>query len=202
MRYAMVIDLSKCVGCNACTVSCKTNNGIPMGILWAKVITEEIGTYPNAKMAFTPVLCMHCKEAPCVKACPTGASQKLDNGITWIDENKCMGCKACILACPYEARYFNPKEPLGYYPEKGYTEQEKAQFSDYQSGIVTKCDFCIDRVGEGKDPACVQTCVSKARHFGDLDDPDCDLNHLINLRGGIQLFAEFGTEPSVYYLPR
>ena len=202
MRYAIIIDLTKCIGCNACTVACKTNNSTPSGILWARVVTEENGTYPNARMEFTPILCMHCKEAPCVRACPSGASQKLENGITWIDDNKCIGCRACIAACPYDARSYNEGEPEGYYPEKGYTEQEKANFSKFKQGIVTKCDFCLDRIKEGKDPSCVQTCVAKARHFGDLDDPDSELHRLISTRGGITLFSEFGTEPSVYYLPR
>ena len=106
MRYAMIIDLTKCVGCNACTIACKTNNGIQAGIFWSRVITEENGTYPNARMEFTPILCMHCKKAPCVRTCPTGASQKLENGIVWIDEDRCIGCRSCIVACPYEAPRF------------------------------------------------------------------------------------------------
>ena len=202
MRYAMVIDLTKCVGCNACTIACKTNNGSPAGIFWSRVVTKENGTYPNARMEFTPILCMHCKNAPCVRTCPSGASRKLENGIVLIDEDKCMGCRACIVACPYEARSFIEGKPKGYYPEKGYTELERAQFSAFISGVVTKCNFCVDRVSEGKEPACVQTCVAKARYFGDLDDPECDLNRLICLRGGATLLSDFGTEPSVIYLPR
>ena len=202
MRYAMIIDLTKCVGCNACTIACKTNNGTPAGIFWSRVLTEERGSYPNARMEFTPILCMHCKNAPCVRTCPTGASQKLEDGLVWIDEDKCIGCRSCILACPYEARSINEGKPKCYYPEKGYTDQEKAQFTTFISGVVTKCNFCMDRVREGKEPACVQTCVAKARHFGDLDDPESNLNRLICLRGGATLLSDFGTEPSVFYLPR
>ncbi len=202
MRYAMIIDLSKCIGCNACTIACKTNNGTPADIFWSRVIVEEKGIYPNGVMTFTPILCMHCKNAPCVSICPTSASQKLENGIVWIDKEKCIGCRSCMAACPYEARSINKGKPKGYYPEKGNTPQEEKQFSGYKSGIVTKCDFCMDRVKDGKDPACVQTCVSKARHFGDLEDQEGPLNQLIYRRCGSALLSEFGTEPSVIYLPR
>jgi len=202
MQYAMVIDLAKCIGCNACTIACKINNSVPSGIFWTQVLTEERGEYPNAHMEFTPILCMHCRNAPCVNTCPTGASQQTESGIVWIDYNKCIGCRACIIACPYNARSFNFGEPKGYYPEKGYTEQEKAGYREFIPGIVTKCDFCMDRVEEGKDPACVQTCVAKVRYFGDLDDPGSEINRLIVSRNGAPIYPEMGAEPSVYYLPR
>ena len=199
MRYGMVIDLKGCVGCMACTVACKAENQTRPGIFWNIVKDQEFGEYPMVTRVFLPMPCMHCKEAPCVNVCPTGASHRRKDGIVIVDYDKCIGCKYCIEACPYGARYFNG-EAAGYFG-KELTEMEKIGFSRHKTGVVEKCTFCVDLVAQGKEPTCVKTCIGKARYFGDLDDPDSKVSQLIKSRHGTQLLKELGTDPSVYYLP-
>jgi Fe-S-cluster-containing dehydrogenase component len=201
MRYGMVIDLKRCIGCNSCTIACKQTNATPKNITWTRVILSEMGTYPNTRLTYLPVLCNHCAEAPCVDVCPTGASQKLADGTVWVDPDQCIGCRFCMTACPYNARFFNYGKPEPYNPEIGYTPYEEARLDEHPVGAVTKCDFCMDRVAEGLDPACVQTCPANARIFGDLDDPDSEVSRLLASRDSYQLYPELGTDPSVYYLP-
>ncbi len=200
MRYGMVIDLSSCIGCQSCTMACKVENGTPKGVFWSKVLHKESGKYPTPKRAFLPVLCMHCENAPCVEVCPTGASSKRPDGIVAVDYDKCMGCRYCETACPYDARTLLEEiEP--YYPEFGFTPYEQMMYQEHQKGVVEKCNFCVERVAQGEQPACVATCPAYARHFGDLDDPNSEVSKLIAQRHGYQLLPELGTEPSVYYLP-
>ena len=200
MRYGMVIDLNRCVGCNACTLACKQAHGTPSGVYWSQVLRSEAGVYPLAHLVFTPILCNHCSDAPCVDVCPTGATQKQENGVVVVDQGKCVGCRYCMVACPYDARSFNYRKPQGYFPDKGLTMYEQARAGEHLVGTVEKCNFCIDRVQQGLLPACVQTCPAKARTFGDLDDPNSEVSQLIARRGGQQLHPELGTNPSVYYL--
>jgi Fe-S-cluster-containing dehydrogenase component len=201
MRYAMVIDLNRCIGCHACTAACKVKNGTPPGIFYTKVLQSEVGQYPNVRLSFQPVLCMHCSDPACADVCPTGATEKLPNGIVTVDAEKCIGCRYCMVACPYNARSFNFGQGEELYPGKGVTPYEEARFAEHIGGTVGKCDFCQDRLEMGKEPACVQACVSGARIFGDLDDPNSEVSRLIASRGGYQLHPELGTDPSVYYLP-
>jgi len=199
MRYGMVIDLKKCVGCMACTVVCKAENQTRPGVFWNIVKDQEFGEYPAVKRVFMPIICMHCKEAPCVKVCPTGASHHRQDGIVKIDAGKCIGCKYCIEACPYGARYFNG-DVAGYFGAE-LTTMEKAGYAKHKQGVVEKCTFCSDLLAQGKEPVCVRTCIGKARYFGDLDNTDSEVSQLIRARQGSQLLKELGTEPSVYYLP-
>ncbi len=146
MRYGMVIDLQRCLGCDACTVACKAAHGTPRGVLWGKVFKYETGTYPVVQVRYQPVLCNHCENPACVKVCPTGASYQRPDGIVLVDANKCIGCRYCEWACPYGA----------------------PQFSE-EKGVMTKCDFCQDLQAQGQNPACVDACVMRALEFGELD---------------------------------
>lgn len=199
MRYGMVVDLKRCVGCNSCTVMCKVENGTPPGVLWARVLRLESGDYPARRLSL-PVLCMHCKDPPCQKACPTGATIKRPDGIVYVDTAKCIGCRYCMMACPYQARYFNDAL-RGYFPGQGFTPYEVVKYKDHPPGVVSKCHFCKHRVDQGLQPACVANCIAKARYFGDLDDPNSEVSQIIRTRRGDQLHADLGTDPSVYYLP-
>lgn len=200
MKYGMVIDLRRCIGCYGCQVSCKAENGTPPGVFFARVVKHEDGQYPMVRNLSLPVLCNHCDNPPCVEACPTGASFVWkEGGIVDIDHNMCVGCRTCMMACPYGNRYINDG-PQYYYPE-GPTAYEEKRVTRHQTNVVMKCNFCRERVVEGKDPACVANCPTTARIFGDLDDPNSTVSKLIKERGGFPLHPELGTRPSVYYLP-
>jgi Fe-S-cluster-containing dehydrogenase component len=199
VSYGMVIDLKRCVGCGACILACRAENGTARGVLWARVLYGEVGRYPNVRRWFLPLLCMHCKEPLCEKVCPTGATSRRQDGIVVIDYDKCVGCRYCMTVCPYEARFVN-KGAL-YFEDYGPTPYEKLQSSKHQLNVVEKCNFCIERVTQGIEPACVSTCMTRARIFGDLDDPNSEISKILNSRSSFRLLPELGTEPSVYYLP-
>ncbi len=218
MRYGMLIDLKRCIGCYACAIACKAENGTPPAIHWRRVLWHEEGRYPNARRVPTPVACNHCANPPCVTVCPTGASHTEEGGLVLIDEHKCIGCRYCMMACPYKNRYFL-KERRAYFPDHGFTPFEEMGGEariDWNSKIntVVKCTFCEHRLRKAEakglkpgvdreaTPACVITCIAKAMYFGDLDDPNDEMNRLIAARGGFQLRPEAGTDPSVYYLPQ
>ena len=198
-RYGMVIDLKRCVGCDTCTMACKATSATTRGILWNRVLKYETGKYPDTKFHFLPVLCMHCKEAECVKVCPTGATTRRDDGIVVVDEEKCIGCRYCMVACPYASRYYFDAVRT-YYPGH-MTPFEQMGYEKHRLGTVQKCDFCLERVEKGLEPSCVISCTGNARYFGDLDDPDSEVSVLIRDRGGFVLSPDLGTEPSVYYTP-
>jgi molybdopterin-containing oxidoreductase family iron-sulfur binding subunit len=199
-RLGMIIDLARCVGCDACTIACKTENSTPPGIYYAPVFRKEVGKFPQAKVMFLPTLCMHCADAPCMKACPTGAISKREkDGIVLVDQDKCCGSKACIAACPYGALHFYEEEK-GHYGEE-LTAPEKRGFKKYSPGTAQKCTFCVHRVDQGLEPACVTTCPTHCRIFGDLDDPESEVSRLMRERNSIALRPDAGTNPSVRYLP-
>jgi molybdopterin-containing oxidoreductase family iron-sulfur binding subunit len=199
MRYGMVIDLRKCAGCYSCMAACKMENFTPRGVFFTRVLVDEIGKYPNARMRFVPVLCNHCENPACVSVCPTGATSQRKDGVVTIDPKKCMGCRYCIVACPYRVRFFIDKRGT-YYDTPTTYEVFGFQARDYQEGTVIKCDFCAHRLEKGLEPACVVTCPSRARYFGDLDNTDSEVSKLIAANGGHQLLADKGTNPSVYYI--
>ena len=186
-RMCMVIDQRRCIGCQSCTVACRTWNDLPMDIIYNPVLCEgTTGTWPNVHRNYLPTLCMHCENPECVPCCPTGASQQDEDGTVWVDYKKCMGCKVCVNACPYGMRDTS-------------TSPYVKRFDQY----VRKCTFCRDRRHDepGKDPYCVQTCHQKARIFGDLDDPNSEVSKLIGSVETFRLLEELGTEPQIYYIP-
>ena len=201
MRYGMVIDLKRCFGCNACTIICKQRHSTPPGVAWSRVYEYEEGVYPNARRHFKPALCMHCADPACVKVCPTGASYKNADGTVLVDQGKCIGCRYCMVACPYESRFQTDPGNMSYFPQADACSYEEATRGDFTPGTVSKCVRCDDRVSAGLVPACVQACPTQARLFGDLDDPESEVSRAIRKRGGYQVNPEFGTDPSVYYLP-
>lgn len=214
MRWGMVIDLRRCNGCGACTLACKQENYTPPKTFRGHLLVGESGTYPNAKKFAYPTQCNQCKEPVCVEYCPTNATYKRADGIVAVDADKCTGCQHCIVMCPYQERMCNYGEQKEYYPGQGSTPLEKLgrQLHPYPDGTIVKCDFCKDRVEAGlaaglvpgvdreATPACVNTCMCKARVFGDLDDPDSAVSKLLAQRKHHVLHPEYDTEPSVFYL--
>lgn len=207
-RWGMIIDLVRCIGCHACTYACKAENTTGKGVFWTLVYDYERGKYPNVIRSFLPILCMHCENAPCEQVCPSGATHKRVDGIIAIDQNKCISCKACMVACPYHVRFENPEDT--YLTTEGYQKQKR--YSLRQPGIIEKCNFCKDRIEWGiahgstpglewdANPACVNACPANARAFGDLDDPNSEISRLISSEKGEVLHGEFGTSPSVFYI--
>lgn len=177
-RYGMLIDIRRCYGVHACSVACKAENDVPLGQTRSWVEYIEKGTYPNVTRSFLPRLCNQCEKPACVSVCPTGATWKREeDGIVVVDDDICIGCKYCVHACPYDARYPNPV-----------------------TGTVDKCDFCIHRVAKGLEPACVEACPSRARIFGDLNDPESEISKMIATNPVTVLRPEKGTEPNVFYI--
>ena len=199
MHWGMVVDLKYCIGCNSCVIACREANGTPPGIFWNKVLEEEVGKFPNSRRVFWPVRCMHCEDPACLDVCPTGATTQREDKIVQIDAGKCVGCKACILACPYEARTLW-EDRSGYF-ESAFTPYEKIAYTSHVFKTVQKCDFCVDRITQGLKPYCVETCLTRALTFGDLDDPNSEVNKILSEgRIRFRLKEELGTKPSIYYL--
>lgn len=201
-KWGMVIDLKRCIGCNACTVACKMENSTPAGVLFTKTLSEEIGKYPHATRVYIPVLCNHCEDPPCERVCPTKATYIREDGIVLVDETKCIGCGACATACPYKNRVVLHREPVekGLYKQGILTPFEKQGYPRFVIGTAIKCTFCHERVDAGLEPACVNVCPTEARIFGDLDDPDSKVRRLIQERKGVQPLAHHNTKPKVFYL--
>ena len=224
-RYAMVIDLQRCVGCGACSLSCRSENNVPDGIYWSNKITETSGTFPNVRYHYIPTLCNHCENAPCVRGCPTRAMHKLDNGITMHNPKKCIGCKYCEFNCPYGVIYFNWRQPHPFWRQENalikggtYSPAEMARdaggkvIPNYNperdetlagirpKGVVEKCTFCDHRVKRGLLPACVEACPADARVFGDISDPSSEVSKLLGKFRPFRLREQLGTNPHVFYI--
>lgn len=177
VKWGMVIDVSKCIACHACTASCRVENQVttPENRSW--VTEEEKGDYPNVHVLKTAQLCNHCEKTPCVDVCPVDATDKNEEGIVYIDKETCIGCYACVEACPYGAR----------------NKDEEAKKAD-------KCDFCAHRLEKGLLPACISTCTTGARYFGDLNDPNSKVSKLLEENEFEVLLPDAGLNPNVYYI--
>lgn len=176
-RFGMVIDTRRCVGCTDCVVACKTENQVPEGLCRDWITTQVTGKFPDTHLEIRSERCNHCDQPPCVTCCPTGASHMQEYGhVVLVTPEKCIGCKACLAACPYDARYIHPK------------------------GHADKCTFCMHRVERGLQPACVAVCPTRCMHFGDLDDPGSEVSRLLASRPNHTLLPEAGTGPRVFFL--
>lgn len=176
-RWAMVVDVRKCVGCQACTVACIMENDVPENSFRTIVSTYEVTEQGKAGSYMLPRLCNHCEDPPCIPVCPTGATFQRTDGIVVVDNTVCVGCAYCVQACPYDARFIN-----------------------HNSQTADKCTFCVHRVDAGLLPACVETCVGGARVFGDLKDPASAVSRLVREADPKVLKPEQGTQPRVFYI--
>ncbi|MCA1783106.1 MAG: 4Fe-4S dicluster domain-containing protein [Dermatophilaceae bacterium] len=176
-RLGMVIDLDRCIGCHACTAACKAENNVPLGVFRDWVEEHVLGEYPQAFPFFLPKLCNHCDDPGCLRACPTGAIFKREDGIVSIDHDICISCRACNQACPYGAAFMDPVR-----------------------GTSDKCNLCAHRVDEGLNPACVDVCPSQCRIFGDFDDPESAVSVAIREAPSQVLRPELGMGPNIHYL--
>lgn len=205
MRYAMVIDLKGCIGCQTCAVACKVAHNLPIGIWRNNVATEggdaidtPAGHYPNNTMQWRPQTCNHCDDPACAKVCPTKATYKDEKtGIVVQDTSRCIGCKSCIMACPYPGvRTYIADEPEYHIDfALGYADEP-----EHLQGTVEKCTFCYERIINGEEPACMRLCIGRSRFWGDLDDPDSEVSKLLSERDYEVLNPDAGTGPNVYYL--
>ncbi|MBQ9042830.1 MAG: 4Fe-4S dicluster domain-containing protein [Eggerthellaceae bacterium] len=202
-KLALVINQRRCIGCQACALSCKMSNNVPDGMMWNRVLsvnTDHIdgaqGTYPNLTREYLPIACQHCEDPACMKVCPTGATYKDDTGRVQIDYDKCIGCRMCMAACPYNARTFNWNEPVR---QVGFDYGDR-EVPARGKGIMEKCTLCKERGDRGEEPMCVVNCPMRARIYGDLDDPNSEASRAVRENAAYVLLPEEGTHPQVHYI--
>lgn len=184
-RYAMVIDLRRCTGGGACVMACKAEFDSPLGVWRTWLKEENRGEFPDVKKVVMPALCNHCDYPICVRNCPTEATFKHPDGFVLQRPNRCIGCRACIMACPYNARHLLPAVRTD---------------SQLPNSVTDKCSFCIHRVSRGLAPACVAACTARAIIFGDLNDPESEVSKLLKKENVSVLRPDMGTAPQVYYI--
>jgi len=177
MKYGFVIDNRKCIGCHACTTACKSEHEVPVGVnrTWVKQV--EKGVFPDTRRLFSVMRCNHCTDAPCVEICPTEALFIREDGIVDFDKDRCIGCKSCMQACPYDALYIDP-----------------------QTHTAAKCNYCAHRIDVGLEPACVNVCPEHAIISGDMDNPETEIAQLLARQQVSVRKAEKGTQPNLFYI--
>ncbi|BFL06257.1 4Fe-4S ferredoxin [Eggerthella lenta] len=201
-KLGIAINKTRCIGCQTCAHACKMQNNVPSGMRWNRVLTEgcdvedgALGEFPNLSRGYLPVACQHCENPACLRVCPTGATYKDDKGRVEVDYEKCIGCRMCMAACPYNARVFNWNDPKRE-PDFNYGDKDVPVRG---KGVVEKCTLCKERTDRGEEPMCVKCCPVKARTFGDLDDPNSEISKLVVARKAGVLLEEQGTRPQVHY---
>lgn len=216
VKFAMVIDLGLCIGCRRCAYACKLENNIPDTISPPYIMVfehEKTGykefapiTEPFEKTnrlqytqlrkdkVYMPVQCNHCEKPPCVKVCPTGATYKDEDGIVMVDYTKCIGCRYCMQACPYDSRRFNWWTPVV------SPDRVNPLVPIRPHGVVEKCTFCVHRTRKGETTRCVEACPNKARIFGNLNDPESEVSKLISTQMSFRLKERLNTGPNLFYL--
>ncbi|HVG19990.1 MAG TPA: 4Fe-4S dicluster domain-containing protein [Blastocatellia bacterium] len=221
-QWAMVIDLDRCTGCEACVVACHAENNIRIAgddesargrsVNWIRVERYFEGEYPNVRARFMPVLCQHCDEAPCEPVCPVYATYHTEEGLNAQVYNRCVGTRYCANNCPYTVRFFNFYDPQWPEPlEKAWNPEVSIR----SKGVMEKCTFCVQRIRKGEEkakdegravkdgdvvPACVQSCPTKAMAFGNIADPASEVSRLSKSNRASRLMEELGTKPRVIYL--
>ncbi|MFZ5587866.1 MAG: 4Fe-4S dicluster domain-containing protein [Thermodesulfobacteriota bacterium] len=221
VKWSMVIDLARCIGCHACTIGCVAENKLPPGVVYRPVLEEELGRYPDVRRRFTPRPCLHCQNPPCTKVCPVTATHKNAQGVVVVDYERCIGCRYCLVACPYGARtsdfgeWYTKPTPAGQgklvgreKAAQGYEDRPAAEYGKQWPprgkgspiGNARKCHFCLHRLAVGLLPACVTTCVGRATFFGDRNDTASLVHELLGSPRLFTLKPELGTQPAVHYL--
>lgn len=177
MKYGFIIDNRKCIGCHACTTACKSEHDVALGVNRTYVKQVEKGEFPDTRRLFSVMRCNHCTDAPCVEICPTEALFYRDDGIVDFDNDRCIGCKSCMQACPYDALYIDPK-----------------------TNTAAKCNYCAHRVDVGLEPACVNVCPEHAIISGDMENPETEISQLLARQQVSVRKAEKGTKPNLFYI--
>ncbi len=223
-KWGMAIDIDRCDGCNACVVACRAENNVPIAgpeqtekgraIEWIRVERHVEGEFPNVRVRFVPVMCVHCDEAPCVKVCPVSATYETPDGLNAQIHPRCIGTRACGQACPYTVRYFNWGEPSWEAPLEQTINPDVAV---RWKGIMETCTFCVQRIRRTNDqardeereirdgevqPACAQACPAQAIVFGDREDPESAVSKLSESPRAERPLEELGTGPRVVYLKK
>jgi Fe-S-cluster-containing dehydrogenase component len=221
VKWGMIIDIAKCIGCHACTIACVAENKLPPGVVYRVVLEEEVGHFPAVRRRFTPRPCVHCQNPPCTTVCPVTATYKTEQGAVIVRYERCIGCRYCLVACPYAARTSDfgewytggtPDLPDKLFGRKaaanGYEARPAAEYGKKwpernggsPKGNARKCHYCLHRLAVGMLPACVTSCVGRATIFGDRTDSQSLIFELLGSPRIFRLKEELGTQPSVYYL--
>ena len=177
VRWVMVVDTNRCIGCQSCAVACKRENGVPLGVFRTWVKAVEKGRFPHVRRSHIPINCNQCEDPVCVSVCPVKATYQRKDGIVLVDPHRCIGCQYCKAACPYEVRYLEP-----------------------QKKIISKCFFCHHRLDAGQLPACVEACPTGARIIGNGKDPKSEVSRVRAGQPVQVLLPQYGTRPQVFYV--